>query len=107
MSTEIDFCMPSLGSDMDAGKVTEWCVKVGDRVKRGDIVAVTGDGAPAIRSAALWVLGKAMTSRMLGSPANSITNRSMPGAIPPWGGVPFPVRIRTSRGRCRRTGRLV
>ena len=32
--------MPSLGADMDAGKVAQWLVKPGDRVKRGDIVAV-------------------------------------------------------------------
>ena len=32
--------MPSLGSDMEAGTLVEWLVKPGDRVKRGDIVAV-------------------------------------------------------------------
>jgi len=35
-----DFRMPSLGADMEVGRVTEWLVKVGDEVKRGDIVAV-------------------------------------------------------------------
>jgi pyruvate dehydrogenase E2 component (dihydrolipoamide acetyltransferase) len=34
------FVMPSLGSDMEAGTLVEWLVKPGDRVKRGDIVAV-------------------------------------------------------------------
>jgi pyruvate dehydrogenase E2 component (dihydrolipoamide acetyltransferase) len=32
--------MPSLGADMAAGTVTEWLVKPGDRVKKGQIVAV-------------------------------------------------------------------
>ena len=32
--------MPSLRADMEAGKLVEWLVKPGDRVKRGDIVAV-------------------------------------------------------------------
>jgi pyruvate dehydrogenase E2 component (dihydrolipoamide acetyltransferase) len=32
--------MPSLGADMEFGTVLEWLVKPGDRVKRGDIVAV-------------------------------------------------------------------
>ena len=32
--------MPSLGSDMEAGTLVEWLVKPGDRVKRGDVVAV-------------------------------------------------------------------
>ena len=35
-----DFTMPSLGADMEAGTVTEWLVKPGDEVHRGDIVAV-------------------------------------------------------------------
>ena len=32
--------MPSLGSDMEAGTLVEWLVKPGDKVKRGDVVAV-------------------------------------------------------------------
>ena len=36
----IEFCMPSLGADMEAGTLVEWLVKPGDWVKRGDIVAV-------------------------------------------------------------------
>lgn len=35
----IEFRMPSLGADMEDGKLTEWRVKSGDVVKRGDIVA--------------------------------------------------------------------
>lgn len=35
-----DFRMPSLGADMDAGTLVEWRVAPGDRVARGDIVAV-------------------------------------------------------------------
>jgi pyruvate dehydrogenase E2 component (dihydrolipoamide acetyltransferase) len=35
-----EFTMPSLGADMEAGKVIEWLVKPGDEVHRGDIVAV-------------------------------------------------------------------
>jgi pyruvate dehydrogenase E2 component (dihydrolipoamide acetyltransferase) len=36
----IEFKLPSLGADMEEGKFLEWKVKAGDRVKRGDIVAV-------------------------------------------------------------------
>jgi pyruvate dehydrogenase E2 component (dihydrolipoamide acetyltransferase) len=32
--------MPSLGADMDAGRLTAWRVRPGDRVARGDIVAL-------------------------------------------------------------------
>ena len=34
------FTMPSLGADMEAGKLIEWLVKPGDTVARGDVVAV-------------------------------------------------------------------
>jgi pyruvate dehydrogenase E2 component (dihydrolipoamide acetyltransferase) len=36
----IEFRMPSLGADMEEGTVLEWYVKPGDRVGRGDIIAV-------------------------------------------------------------------
>ncbi|MFT4794270.1 MAG: pyruvate dehydrogenase E2 component (dihydrolipoamide acetyltransferase) [Paracoccaceae bacterium] len=34
------FRMPSLGSDMEAGKLVEWLVAPGDQVRRGDVIAV-------------------------------------------------------------------
>jgi pyruvate dehydrogenase E2 component (dihydrolipoamide acetyltransferase) len=34
-----EFCMPSLGADMEAGTLVVWNVQPGDRVKRGDIIA--------------------------------------------------------------------
>jgi len=36
----IEFLMPSLGADMEAGTLVEWLVKPGDVVRRGDIIAV-------------------------------------------------------------------
>jgi pyruvate dehydrogenase E2 component (dihydrolipoamide acetyltransferase) len=35
-----EFTMPALGADMETGKVVEWLVKPGDRVKPGDVVAI-------------------------------------------------------------------
>jgi pyruvate dehydrogenase E2 component (dihydrolipoamide acetyltransferase) len=35
-----DFLMPALGADMEAGTLVEWLIKPGDRIKKGDIVAV-------------------------------------------------------------------
>ncbi|WP_404389218.1 2-oxo acid dehydrogenase subunit E2 [Humibacillus xanthopallidus] len=35
-----EFRMPSLGADMEQGMLVEWLVKVGDQVRRGDIIAV-------------------------------------------------------------------
>jgi pyruvate dehydrogenase E2 component (dihydrolipoamide acetyltransferase) len=37
-----EFKMPSLGADMASGKLLEWMVKPGDRVKRGQVMAVVG-----------------------------------------------------------------
>ncbi|MEZ5230124.1 MAG: biotin/lipoyl-containing protein [Acidimicrobiales bacterium] len=34
------FALPSLGADMDWGSVLEWRVEPGDRVERGDVIAV-------------------------------------------------------------------
>ncbi|CPR12149.1 branched-chain alpha-keto acid dehydrogenase subunit E2 [Mycobacterium bohemicum DSM 44277] len=36
----IEFVMPALGSDMDEGTLDEWLVKPGDKVSRGQVVAV-------------------------------------------------------------------
>jgi len=43
-----EFRMPSLGADMEAGTLVEWKVKPGDRVKRGDLVAVVDTDKGAI-----------------------------------------------------------
>lgn len=36
----IEFTMPALGADMDEGTLNEWLVKPGDKITRGQIVAV-------------------------------------------------------------------
>jgi pyruvate dehydrogenase E2 component (dihydrolipoamide acetyltransferase) len=51
-----DFLMPSLGADMEAGTVTEWLVKPGDTVQRGDIVAVV-DTEKAEIEVEIWQSG--------------------------------------------------
>jgi pyruvate dehydrogenase E2 component (dihydrolipoamide acetyltransferase) len=35
-----DYALPSLGADMDVGRVVEWRVGIGDTVERGDVIAV-------------------------------------------------------------------
>ena len=35
-----DFLMPALGADMETGRLVQWLVREGDRVRRGDVVAV-------------------------------------------------------------------
>jgi pyruvate dehydrogenase E2 component (dihydrolipoamide acetyltransferase) len=44
----IEFRLPSLGSDMDEGKLIQWKVKSGDPVKKGDVVAVVDTSKSAI-----------------------------------------------------------
>lgn len=44
----IEFKLPSLGADMDEGKLLEWKVGVGDTVKKGQIVAVVDTAKAAV-----------------------------------------------------------
>jgi pyruvate dehydrogenase E2 component (dihydrolipoamide acetyltransferase) len=44
----IEFRMPTLGADMEAGTLVEWLKKPGDTVKRGDIIAVVDTEKGAI-----------------------------------------------------------
>ncbi len=44
----IEFRLPSLGSEMDKGKLLEWKVKPGDAVERGSVVAVVDTSKSAI-----------------------------------------------------------
>lgn len=44
----IEFKLPSLGADMEEGKLLEWHVKPGDTVKRGQVVAVVDTSKAAV-----------------------------------------------------------
>ena len=44
----IEFRMPTLGADMEAGTLVEWLKKPGDAVARGDIIAVVDTEKGAI-----------------------------------------------------------
>ena len=52
----IEFKLPSLGADMDRGKLLEWKVKPGEAVKRGQIVAVV-DTSKAAVEVEIWQEG--------------------------------------------------
>ncbi|MGZ5405819.1 MAG: biotin/lipoyl-containing protein, partial [Nocardioides sp.] len=43
-----DFTMPSLGADMESGMLLEWLVAPGDRVHRGDLMAVVDTDKSAV-----------------------------------------------------------
>lgn len=55
MSTQ-EFRLPSLGADMDRGKLLAWHVKPGDAVKKGDVVAVVDTSKAAI-DVEIWQSG--------------------------------------------------
>ncbi len=44
----IEFRMPSLGSDMDQGKLLEWLVQPGDTVRKGQVVAIVDTAKAAV-----------------------------------------------------------
>lgn len=52
----IEFKLPSLGSDMDQGKLLAWHVKPGDAVQRGQVVAVV-DTSKAAVDVEIWEAG--------------------------------------------------
>lgn len=59
-----EFCMPSLGADMENGKLVEWLVAPGTVVKRGDIIAVveTQKGSFEIESFEDGILGEPLVA---------------------------------------------
>ncbi|MDE3081291.1 MAG: 2-oxo acid dehydrogenase subunit E2, partial [Paracoccaceae bacterium] len=83
------FAMPSLGADMEAGKLVEWLVKPGDRVRHGDVVAVveTQKGAIEIEvfedgtvEKLLATLGQTLP---VGAPLAVIGGEAVTVAVPP------------------------
>ncbi|MFA6310867.1 MAG: dihydrolipoamide acetyltransferase family protein [Sterolibacterium sp.] len=52
----IEFKLPSLGADMDEGKLLEWLVQPGDEVKRGQVVAIV-DTSKAAVDVEIWQAG--------------------------------------------------
>jgi len=52
----IEFKLPSLGADMDQGKLLEWRIKPGDTVKRGQVVAIV-DTSKAAVDVEIWSEG--------------------------------------------------
>lgn len=65
----IEFRMPSLGADMDEGKLIEWKVKAGDAVKRGDLVAVVETPKAAV-DVEIWQAG--VVEELVAKPGDTI-----------------------------------
>ena len=65
----IEFRLPSLGADMDEGKLLEWRVRLGDAVKKGQVVCVV-DTAKAAIDVECWHDGT--VQRLLIEPGTTI-----------------------------------
>ena len=65
----IEFRMPSLGADMEAGTLIEWLKKPGDALARGDIIAVVDTDKGAIE---IEVFQDGVLDRTLVSPGEKV-----------------------------------
>jgi pyruvate dehydrogenase E2 component (dihydrolipoamide acetyltransferase) len=65
-----EFRMPSLGADMETGTVLEWLVAPGDRVHRGDVVAVVDTDKAAID---VECFDSGVISRLLVQPGEKVS----------------------------------
>jgi pyruvate dehydrogenase E2 component (dihydrolipoamide acetyltransferase) len=107
-----DFLMPSLGADMETGKVVQWLVKAGDTVKAGDVVAVveTHKGAIDVECfldgvidelvpldqdlpvgallARVRMAGEAVAPVTTPAPAAAVAAATLPSAAPPPAAAP-------------------
>lgn len=66
----IDFKMPSLGADMETGKLVEWLKLPGDRLIRGDVIAVVETQKGAIE---IEVFQDAVLSEHLVEPGTEVS----------------------------------
>jgi pyruvate dehydrogenase E2 component (dihydrolipoamide acetyltransferase) len=64
-----EFRMPSLGADMEAGTLVEWLKRPGDRVRRGDIVAVVETQKGAIE---VDIFEEGVIERLLVEPGTTV-----------------------------------
>ncbi|TIO05597.1 dihydrolipoamide acetyltransferase family protein [Mesorhizobium sp.] len=87
-----DFLMPSLGADMERGKLVEWLVKPGSEVKKGDVIAIveTHKGAFEVDIFEEGVIselcaGEGQEVPVGGVLARLMPSNSVPAIVPPPG----------------------
>jgi pyruvate dehydrogenase E2 component (dihydrolipoamide acetyltransferase) len=89
--------MPALGADMESGVLAEWLIGPGDRVARGDIVAVveTDKGAIEIEAYEEGLVQELLepvgATVPVGRPLARLGEPSAPGPVPPPPAEPAPV----------------
>ena len=94
--------MPSLGADMEAGKLVEWHVKPGDRVKRGDVVALV-ETEKGLIEVEIWengvvdaILVQPGAKVPVGTVLATLHDGVAPAVIPPPPPTPRPPVVRAS-----------
>jgi pyruvate dehydrogenase E2 component (dihydrolipoamide acetyltransferase) len=65
----IEFKLPSMGADMDEGKLLEWKVKPGDAVKRGQVIAVVDTSKAAVE---VEVWNEGVVTELLAKPGDTV-----------------------------------
>jgi pyruvate dehydrogenase E2 component (dihydrolipoamide acetyltransferase) len=98
-----EFKLPSLGADMDEGKLLEWKVKPGDAVKRGQVIAIV-DTSKAAVDVEIWQDG--VVSELITQPGETVPvgtvmarlNGPAPAPVAPAqpAAPPAPERLRAS-----------
>jgi pyruvate dehydrogenase E2 component (dihydrolipoamide acetyltransferase) len=83
----IEFKLPSLGADMDEGKLLEWKVKPGDKVKRGDLVAVVETPKAAV-DVEIWQDG--VVEELITKPGETIPVGTVMARLAAAGEAPVP-----------------
>jgi pyruvate dehydrogenase E2 component (dihydrolipoamide acetyltransferase) len=107
----IEFKLPSLGADMDEGKLLEWKVKPGDKVKRGDLVAVVETPKAAV-DIEVWqdgVVHELITQPGTTIPVGTVMARLLEAgesAPPPTAAAPAPERRPASPAARKRAREL-
>jgi pyruvate dehydrogenase E2 component (dihydrolipoamide acetyltransferase) len=89
-----EFRMPSLGADMESGILTQWLVKPGDRVERGDVVAVveTQKGAIDIETFESGTVSRLLVAEGATVPVGTVMALLNGAATPPRPPAPAPER---------------
>jgi pyruvate dehydrogenase E2 component (dihydrolipoamide acetyltransferase) len=100
----IEFRLPSLGADMEQGKLLEWKVAPGQNVARGDVVAVV-DTSKAAVDVEIWEAGT--IQELIGQPgkiypvgaliARLLAPGEVPGAAAPSVAAPTPAAAARQR----------
>lgn len=87
--------MPALGADMEAGTLVEWLIKPGDRVRRGDVVAVVETQKGAIE---VEIFDEGVVSELVAPVGTKVPVRGLlariGGAASPPPAAPVPPRAR-------------